>query len=109
MQGGQEIGLEILATGTTLQLGNLFPAPGLASSRTANRITLDNKLRWPPLTGGRFGLKSTHVDPPPHNPMPSGAHHRPGADMVGAGVGAVEGDVCGLQSAKGAQSAGQVR
>ena len=47
-------------------------------------------LRRPPHTGGWFALSSPHAAPPQHNPLPSGAHHRPGADMVGAGVGAVE-------------------
>ena len=87
---GQEIGLGILATGTILQLGNLFPAPGLVSSPTANRIILKDEPCWPPLTGGRFALNSTHADPPQHNPLLSGTHHGPGADMVGASVGAVE-------------------
>ena len=70
--------------------GQFFPAPGLASSPTANRITLKDEPCWPPLTGDRFALNSPHADPPQHNPLASGAPRRPGADMVGASVGAVE-------------------
>ena len=43
-----------------------------------------------PAAEGQFALGSVHGDPPPHNPLPSGAHHRPDADLVGASVGSVE-------------------